>query len=492
MNLSGLTDVNISYNRLLATSVIYVLLVFAFLYSVTSIDNYHIMPYFLIILLSWILISFFLLQRNIDLFDPMTLFTIYYFTIIPTGYYFVSNNFEKGEYATSYGGNIYSFFNVAMIYIICGYLSALAGYFSTKRSGLISIKYEPVNEISNRLLLSFALINFMAGVLNFAVNVMKISGGDISAYMNTMSVRHALYQEIPHTTLFYMNTYISIYLFMYYLKRKQINNAIIVLPLSVAVFMLFSTGRIFTTISFILSVFAIYYYTNINYIKYTKKFLLWLFAILFSSIIFYLYRIVSNLSLSYADIPSLFEVLAIFDPLFFFQLTIEKGNTPNIPVLMKIIDSWGNEIGFLYGQSLVSWIVNILPTAIRPEGYQPSVMIMHAEWFPYAQGAHPPTGIGEMYANFGLIGPFAGMFLFGMFCAWMRNQLTYYKNFWILIVYCQVVTGFVFLYPKGEFDNLSLWQVLPVLFSYFVLRIFTKVFASKKTYKIGVAVDCHH
>ncbi len=38
---------------------------------------------------------------------------------------------------------------------------------------------------------------------------------------------------------------------------------------------------------------------------------------------------------------------------------------------------------------------------MRPEAYQPSVMIKQV-WYSHLQGGNlPPTGIGEMYANFG-------------------------------------------------------------------------------------------
>ena len=339
------------------------------------------------------------------------------------------------------------------------------------------------SEISDKVLLSFIVFSFLLGLLNFIVNIWKISGGDIIEYLSTMSIRLVLDKEIPHTTLFYIFTYLSVYLLIYYLKRREKNPTIILLPLSIAVFMLTSTGRVFNTISYLLSVIAVYYYINPDRQKanYNRKYLLVFAVVVSSSVLLFLFRFATSASLSMGSAFGLSAFLGglnLTDGLRF--IFFETGNIPNIPVLMKIIDSWGNDIGFLYGQSLISWVVNILPASIRPEGYQPSFMIMKAGWFPDALGAHPPTGIGEMYANFGMLGPFLGMFIFGYFCAILYNLLRRYNNFWMLVAYCQILTGFVFLYAKGEFDNLSLWQILPIASAYLFLRACTQILSRLK------------
>lgn len=452
-------------------------------YSLTSIffdDNNLTVSYFLLILLFLLPMSYMAMRKDVDIFEPITLFTLYYFAAVPSGYYFLSTHFEKGAYVTSFSQNEISLFNIAILCLIFGYLFAVLGYHAgrKKEKREVTIRFESQSGISDKVLLPFIMFSFLLGVLNFNVNIWKISGGDIIAYLSTMSIRLALDKEIPHTTLFYVGTYLSIYLLIYYLKRCQKNITIILLPLSVAVLMLASTGRIFNTISYVLSVLAVYYYIYSDRQKanYNRKYLLVLAVVVSSSVLLYLFRFTTSAILSMEsafDLSDFLGGLNLADGLRF--IFFETGNVPNIPVLMKIIDSWGNEIGFLYGQSLVSWVVNILPSSIRPEGYQPSVMIMKAGWFPDALGAHPPTGIGEMYANFGILGPFLGMFSFGYFCAILYNLLGRFNNFWMLVAYCQILTGFVFLYAKGEFDNLSLWQILPIASAYLFLRACTLI-----------------
>jgi len=455
------------------------------LISIVVTNNHLAVSYFLLFLLFLFPMSYMAMRKDFNIFEPITLFTLYYFTAVPSGYYFLSTNFEKGAYVTSFSHNVYSLFNMAILCLIFGYLFAVLGYYAgrKKEKREIIIRYEALSEISDKVLLPFIALSFLLGLSNFIVNIWKISGGDIIEYLSTMSIRLVLDKEIPHTTLFYIFTYFSVYLLIYYLKRREKNTTIILLPLSIAVFMLASTGRVFNTISYLLSVIAVYYYINPDRQKanYNRKYLLVFAIVVSSSVLLFLFRFATSASLSIesvSDLSAFLGRLNLTDGLRF--IFFETGNIPNIPVLMKIIDSWGNEIGFLYGQSLVSWVVNILPASIRPEGYQPSVMIMKAGWFPDALGAHPPTGIGEMYANFGMLGPFLGMFVFGYFCAILYNLLGRFNNFWMLVAYCQILTGFVFLYAKGEFDNLSLWQILPIALVYLFLRACTQILSRLK------------
>ena len=131
---------------------------------------------------------------------------------------------------------------------------------------------------------------------------------------------------------------------------------------------------------------------------------------------------------------------------------------------MKIIDSWAEDVGFLYGQSLLKPFITFLPTSLRPEilGYSLGLTIKETWYLGIRGGGLPPTGIGEMYMNFGVLGPFIGMFIFGAFCAWIYNFMRKTKSYWILVMYSQILIGFIMIYAKGEFSNLKLWYVIPI------------------------------
>jgi hypothetical protein len=155
---------------------------------------------------------------------------------------------------------------------------------------------------------------------------------------------------------------------------------------------------------------------------------------------------------------------------------VDKGNIPNIALLMKIIDGWGGvDTPFLYGESLFDWARGSLPSSLKPVGYQPSVIIKDT-WYSHASGgALPPTGMGEMYINFWYFGAVFGMYIFGAFTALIYNMLYRYNNFWYLVIYTNITLGFILLYAKGEFDNLSLWAVIPIGMTYIMLKILTKI-----------------
>lgn len=438
------------------------------------IDN--VISYALITILSMIILWYFMFKSTRCLFDPMNMFSAYYMLVVPSAFHTLYNNFEKGEYVTHYNANAILLFNLSVLYLIIGFLSSVLGYELFKKKQYAIIRLETERIISNKVIITIIIIYFFAGIANFTVNVYKIAGGNFMAYMSTLSARHAIDKEIPHTTIFYLFTYISVYLMIYFLKRNKINGRMLLPLLTIVFIMLFSTGRGFTTLSYFITVIGIYYLLNfdITDISYNIKYIHFFFYISIGAIVMYFIRWGSSIVLMTNSIYSAIDTISKYDyaELWSFIL-FEKGNTPNIPVLMKIIDSWGDDIGFLYGKSLGSWILGFLPSSIRPIDYQPSAMIRIAEWFPHALGNHPPTGVGEMYANFGILGPIIGMFFFGVFCAVLYNALIFFQNYWVLLIYLQIVIGFIFIYPKGEFDNLSLWQILPILVTYALLRLGT-------------------
>ena len=60
------------------------------------------------------------------------------------------------------------------------------------------------------------------------------------------------------------------------------------------------------------------------------------------------------------------------------------------------------------------------------------------------------------------------------------------KNYWLLIILMDITIGFIALSPKGEINNLSLWMIVPHVFSYFILIFLTKLqhfFVEKKEKK---------
>lgn len=432
----------------------------------------------LLIVLFLILTGYFVFQRNIALFEPFTLFTLYYFTILPSVLYLRLINFENSIFIneTSFSYELNFLLNISLAYYIIGYLFAFWGYKTFVRSSQPKITFDDgiSLKIVQMLIVPFALI----GIINFVYNIYAYADGNIFIYMQNISIRHLEFAE-GGTTLGYLFGYMAAYLWLYVLLKQRKMSYLFILFLILTFLMKVSTGRIYGTVFFVMSFIGIYYivsmkidgedgHKNIRYI-----FLLILMGVV--GVIIYFFRVTS--SLMYNEMVSsgwLDTIVQFVDFDKIMNFTVLRGNIPNIPIFMKIIDSWANDIGFLYGKSLFTWIYSIVPSSFRPEGYQPSVMIKNMWYTHIPGGALPPTGIGEMYANFGVLGPLMGMFMFGSFVALLKNLLFKFNNYWYLVIYVQIGIGFIMIYPKGEFDNLTLWYVVPILFTLFLIIVLQK------------------
>jgi hypothetical protein len=153
----------------------------------------------------------------------------------------------------------------------------------------------------------------------------------------------------------------------------------------------------------------------------------------------------------------------------------DKGNTPNVAILMKIIDSWGKDIGYKLGSSLFYPFFSILPGEYQPSvNLMPSIIIKQ-RWFSHIEGGFlPPTGIGEMYANFSFFGPFIGMFGFGILGAMLYNFLQKRATHLRLFIYLYFSLNFYMIYPKGEFSNLSFLSIGCILIMFYLLTFFSQ------------------
>jgi len=441
----------------------------------------------LLIILFFVLIGYFVFQSSLNLFEPFTLFTLYYFTIVIAALYLHLKNFEDSAFidSTSFSHSLHSLFNISLIYYIFGYLFALWGYKTFVRSGKPIIDFEDGVSLKSVKLLVFPFA--LIGIINFAYNVYVHAGGNLFSYMQNISIRYLEFEKTG-TTLGYLFAYVASYLWFYVLlKQRKKMSYCFLLFLVLTILMKASSGRVFITISYIISFIVIYYFVSMKFDEdLSNKNRRYVFALLLIGIcgvIFYFFRITSSL-MHNNKISSgwLATIIQFIDFDIIMNYAILKGNVPNIPVFMKIIDSWANDIGLLYGESLLTWIYHIIPSSFKPEGYQPSVMLKNA-WYPHVlSGSLPPTGVGEMYANFGVLGPFIGMFLFGSFVAFLQNLLFRFNNYWYLVIYVQIAIGFVMIYPKGEFDNLTLWFVLPIMFTLLLIKLLqtsTKAYISK-------------
>lgn len=477
---------NIILNKI---SLLKLLLVWSFsgIISLLLILNNQV-TYFLLLLLFVILSSYFLLEKKIVLFNPFTLFVIYSYSVILATFYLINSQFENATYINeqTFSMDIFELLNISLVYIIVSYIFAYLGYITFRKNFKPNI--DLYNDGISLKVVNFIIIVFaLLAIANFSFNVYKFAGGNPFTYIKNISIRHLEFESSGGTTLLYHMGYVAGYLWLYKLLKegKKISTAFFfILFVLFTVFIKATTGRIFGTLSYFLSYFFIYYFVNFKTeSENNRKYVIAIFVLMFSGLFLYFFRITSSLSynnqLSANFITTIFEFIN-FDSLMYYA--VDKGNIPNISVLMKIIDGWGSEIPFLYGESLFNWIYGILPSSLRPEGYQPSILIKEI-WYPHISGgALPPMGMGEMFANFGYFGAIFGMFIFGMFVAIVFNLLQRFNNYWYLVMFSNISVGFILLYSKGEFDNLSFLYIVPIGMTYVLLLLLTKL-SNKKIYR---------
>lgn len=421
--------------------------------------------------------------KRLVIFEPFTLFSMYFYTVIISCIYLYYTQFEDSIYISNqeFSINLTSLFNITVLYIIISYIFAYLGYKTFKKNFRPSIDLynDGISLTSINIVVPvFAFIS----ILNFYYNILVFAQGNPFIYMSNVSIRHIEFNVIGGTTIGYLFGYIAGYLWLYkILKKNKRFNFMFIMFILLTIFMKLSTGRILGTLVYILSYVAIFYMVKLKTDHdNNKKYVLFFVFMVFAGLGFYFYRVTSNLDyigLLGGDFLSVF--LNMFDVNYIGTYIIGKGNIPNVAVLMKVIEGWGQDIPFLYGESLFTWIYSVFPYSIRPEGHFSSVLLKNV-WYSDTPGGNlPPTGMGEMFANFWYFGSVLGMYIFGAFAAFIYNLLNKFNNFWYLVMYVNISLGFIMLYPKGEFNNLSLWHIIPIGFTYLLLLLITTITRKK-------------
>lgn len=455
------------------TICVFVLIPFS-IYSIQNTNKYQSALFFLV-MLTLAIAGFLIFNKRLVLFEPIVLFSFYYITVVISGFSLISTDFTTNVYVqnTSFRNEITTLTTYACMYFFFGYICTLLGYYLVKTRNLkIEFILEPNNRISDTVINIFVIAFLIIGISNFIYNVWVHAGGSLFQYMANLSMREYEFMA-SGTTLGYMFADTAMYVWFFKLARKNMFwSKLFLIFLIITITMKASTGRVFATMAYAASFIGIYYFIELGGKRITNNAIYYIAAIGLAvfGIVVYLLRIISGMAANNLLTGSVYEQFEELLGAIGF-IAVDLGYIPNTGVFLKIIDSWNSDIGYLYGQSLISWIFNALPSSIKPINYQPSAMIKQTWYADLPVGNLPPTGIGEMYANFGMAGPFIGMFLFGCLSAFLYNFAMKSKSYWTLAIFIQITIGFIMLYPKGELDNLSLLTVLPIMMSVIALKM---------------------
>lgn len=469
-----ITNKNIIISLFISSMSLIILL--TYIYMSTHKYKYSI---FFSILLFISISTFLILKKKLILFEPIVIFSFYYFTVCISIWYLIYTDFKTNIFInnTVFNENINTLLNYTTFLFFIGYIFFLIGYYVVVNQELIfNIKFENHKLMSDSILNIMIFIFLFIGVLNFIYNVWYFADGNLLVYMKNISMRP--YEFAKHgTTLGYIFAYNGMFIWLFKLVRnsKKLNLSFHIFFI-ITIIIRVSKGRIFQSIVYIITFIGIYYFVELNKKQKVCNFKYYISGIIimiFGIFVYFMRRISSliyNNKLNNSIMNNLEKFISDFG-----YFAVDKGNIPNIGIVLKIIDSWEKDIGFLHGKSFFNWIYNILPSQIRPDNYQLANIIKET-WYSNMPGGLPPTGIGEMYANFGILGPTIGMLLFGFFAGTFYNILKKTKNFWFLIIYIQITVGFIALFPKGEIANFSLWSIIPIVFIYIFSIFISNVF----------------
>lgn len=401
-------------------------------------------------------LSFLFFKRRKDIFETFYLFNAFYILFYFSALVLYARGFYTNEFisGSSFYSDLNQLYTVTLVLVLFSYFSVFLGYYAFLKPGNLSLK--KLDIVEGKAFLVLALFIYFIGFLNFYGNVLAVSSGDIFDYYSKIAVLRDEMEGQSLTSIGYNLIFLASY--MIFLRSIQLNyyNKYLVALIVLSVVIYFSKGRITGTIFYGLSFLGLYYYNN-GIVKLNNKYVGLISVIAVTSIFLYSLRYMSSVSYNnnLDSAGSFFKDFFQIESLLYF--IFDKGNSPNFAILMKVVDSWGRDIGYLFGTTLLAPLYNFVSPNFFGMIDQPA-FIAKQQWYLSTQGGNIPlTGVGEMIANFSIYGFIVGMFAFGVLGAIVRNFLLATQSNLYLIFYLKFSLNFFMLYPKGEFNNFDLF-----------------------------------
>jgi hypothetical protein len=324
------------------------------------------------------------------------------------------------------------------------------------------------------------------GVVNFLYFTGSYPGGTV-AYFQDIGIRTHRYEFLEGaaaTTLGYQLVYASVFLWAFVIIRAKKHHSInweilgFMVAVLISLLVLASESRMFQLVSYVMVLTGLFYVTatsrrrNALFLGAVASF----FAI---AILLYVLRVISALAYAHPEALAGLSTgeLAATAGRGMTYLLIDKGNVPNIPILMNIVENWEHSLGFEYGRTFFNWIAALLPW-LEPENIG---MVIRDNWY-ISVGGLPPTALGELYANFGAPGVYAGMFLIGALMAGTYNVVRSRRDFWIYLIFLAISFRFFMIWPKGESMNIAaaIWLFLPTIGAVLLVRMVAAVLTTRR------------
>jgi oligosaccharide repeat unit polymerase len=415
---------------------------------------------------------------RLDLVEPLLWFSAMYYLVFPSTVYFLVTGFSTSEYLLFPGREpLRQFVEQAVALFLMGYASFLAGYLVLMRNrGPRIVSYPSFRRFSGSIARVVICLCVLIGAANFLYVAGQYPGG-ILKYLFDFGQRMQRYEQIEGrvTTIGYQFLYAGMLVWFLVLRRERAmrKQTLELVPFTfLAVFSVvvsISQGRMSQTVAYVLILGFLTYVSSTGSTR-NLKFALFGAAGMFLGLSLYVLRRFSVAAYGSPEAltaSGLGQYVGAFWPALGYWL-VDKGNVPNIAILVNLLEQDGIAGELLHGYSLVAWVTGMSGLI----GGEPNIArTIGAMWFS-RDGGLPPTIVGEMFVNFGYLGVPVGMFASGVMVSWFYQLVRSKGDFIWYIVYLSVLFKFIFLWPKGEMSNLvgAVWQFLPALFLFASIR----------------------
>ena len=315
-----------------------------------------------------------------------------------------------------------------------------------------------------QLLTIVCVVLIAIAILNFMANVMLISGGNVVQYvMEVAQRREQVADNQGISAVGYLFGFIGVQVLAFLVGRRPSSRMVLAGLFALVLTMVvvrFSQGRIFQTLVLLGASYVSYamgaalregtqvpWYRHVHYLI--------LAGLL--GVSFYFLRLLS--ALDRVGIKVSWQTVSDFSDRI-VHFAFERGNVPNFPIVFTIIDKIPSEEGFLLGRTLFNWAVVLIPSSILEQDYLISLWIKNTWYLDIEGGGLPPTAVGEWYANFGIAGVIAGMFIVGYALGLLYKLAKSSESPYLAVLWANVVFGFVVIYPKTDLAQVPVFSIV--------------------------------
>ncbi|WP_174875437.1 O-antigen polymerase [Vogesella oryzae] len=353
------------------------------------------------------------------------------------------SNYSAGYfYYVEYPGE---YMPLALLVYVGGFLLFVFGVFCAK-----NIKWKVSDHVPyfERVMLSSApwvcWFLLVMALLNF-LYVAYVTSGGVLEFLGSIALRKYQHEDVGYSTFLYPFSIIGCYVYAVNRIKRGWNGFGLYAIITLLIFA--SEGRITLTL---LSLAPAFFIANFDGGLNIKKVLLQIFALMVLAVIFFVLRYISSAGDSSSD---LVDVL--------FSLLIDRGNVPNFPVLIVLLQKMGKGLDFTGGLNLLEGFAYPLGLVkIFGSDWMLPWIIKSSFFYDDPGGGLPLTIFGASYAAFGFAGVLVLPFFMGFFSGVFGAAAISSRSYFFKIFYLLYLTTFIFLAAKTDFSQLSAMLVI--------------------------------